>query len=166
MNDRSMWVIPANKWHAKVYNNWLVFGIFKAPVAGYQENLCHYWRVVVFWSWWTRLIVWLIERKTLEDPTNREHKLPPVIPICSLVIVGLFAWALYDTHPFMLATVLFVGIPLLTVVFLFLAYMAYEKYDDYKHGDATPNLLLEVVLAKKHKICPLITVEEELSDSN
>lgn len=157
---RDTWTIPATRWHAKAYNKWIPLSMYKRPHRGYQENLCHYWRVVLFWSWFTRFSSWFFEAKTWDDPSNRDSKIPAAIYVIPAIAVVGWTLAIFANHPMPLAAILWLGIPLLAFGTIVGGFWAFGKYEDYKYGDASPNIFFERAMAKKHKICPFIEIEE------
>lgn len=60
MTTRGTWVVSQDSWHYKLYKTWLDYG--GSNPSSYKENLCHYWRVVIFWA----LARWFVNREFKE----------------------------------------------------------------------------------------------------
>jgi hypothetical protein len=172
MTERKTWVIPADKWHARIYRAWRKVGTIKAN-SNYSENLCHYWRVVIFWAPVTIFCKWFFFNKTPKRPYNYNDDVPPAMWVALIGVFGGFAGALYTSMTWQGATAVLFGIPALFMGVILVA----VKWDERKQrirreqrlglrntetstkSERQPNLLFEVLRAKKHKICPLIEIE-------
>jgi hypothetical protein len=68
--------VRPHTWHARVYRYWHNHAEFKT--TGYQENLCHYWRVITFWG----PLSWVLY--------GRIARVPIWVPILIAQTVGMF----------------------------------------------------------------------------
>jgi hypothetical protein len=169
--ERKTWVIPKHKWHARLYRAWRSVATVKATDS-YQENLCHYWRVVIFWAPVTIFCKWFFFNKTPKRPHSYDE-VPPVmwLGIASIPLVFI-GWA-YATMTWQGATATIVGVPAFIAALIFgveaLVERSNRRQREEFHAilngegpekvEKQPNLLIEVLRAKKHKVCPLIEIE-------
>lgn len=171
MTERKTWVIPADKWHARLYRAWRSVATLKADDK-YMENLCHYWRVVVFWAPVTLFCKWFFFGKTPKRQ-NPHDDIPPVMYVVAFGGTLIVIIMCYSQMTWWGATLNILGWPLLFLS-LIVGIIKLSDWHDEKERqkfraryygeedpepEKQPNLLFEVLRAKKHKVCPLIQVE-------
>lgn len=161
---RSTWTIPQNRWHARIWAYWHEIAFFKNK-RRYTENLCHYWRVVLFWGPVMAFFNWFLAGGKPSDPRNREDKVPPVFFLAFGLILGTWGAIAFSVGSIALGATIFVGGPLGLAATIAGAVFVAGKIDDYQrdrmYGDAPkePNMAWEYIKAKKHRVCPIIEVE-------
>lgn len=194
MTERSTWVIPTDTWHAKMYRQWLKFGKFKNPTyylnymdeEPYRENLCHYWRVVLFWAP-INLVGWYLFSSRSFEPSDdkrpsqspqavrlSETRIPRAVVAFIVSCFTFFIVDVYMNNPAWKATAYLIGTPVLLALFCTTVYtgvylwenrpVKYAKSDsDLDHTHERRSLAREFLAAKKARICPFIEIEQERS---
>lgn len=137
-------IIKTNSWHYRWYSYWLKHGGIESPV---QENLCHY-----SWGAAQAPLTWLGERL----PTRLLERL--CIVAYAVFLVALVVY-LAVFHPLILAAM--VGcIVAAVVVGVMVGFLAVFLERRELEVPGTVKLLAAYVVAKKRRVCPLITFEE------
>ena len=140
--------IHTDSWHYRLYAYWLRLSGGNKP--GYQENLCHYMRVLVLWA----PARWV--RESEAHIPNRVIGLLLVSPLA--FVLGLIAFTyprLFITSVLYLASGMVAGV---AVVITAYALRAMYRSRVLKIP-GTVRLLAAYAVAKKRRICPFITFE-------
>lgn len=142
--------VERTSWHFRWYSYWLQTG--RANSLGYRENLCHYVRVLVFWA----PITW-IDQHTVWDWGKLVLALMLLYGagwIGLLIVLAILAklWLV------LLSVSVFLGVVLSGSLAVLSAKALHRKRPSIP---GTVKLGAAYVMAKKHRICPFITFDDE-----
>jgi hypothetical protein len=158
--QRKTLAISSDSWHGRRYLKWRKeYGIYKK--YNYRENLCHYIRIVLFWSF----VDWFIL-----PPKSNDKKIPPIYWLMGLVILAGFITACVVYPVTMAITVgAMILVSLIAAGIAVLVTRHKEKQlasPSNRQEDLTPKdpsffkVVWEWLVSKKHKVCPYIEVEK------
>ena len=145
--------IRTDSWHYRWYMYWLAHG--RGVVPGYQENLCHYIRVLLFWAPGT----WIDQHSYWDWEKLSKRVALSVLGLYILSGVALLVAtsAVTQTTRFLMATGSLIG--LLTCIGMMIATVRTVRTRQIGIP-GTVKLGARYVVAKKRRICPFLTFEE------
>lgn len=167
--DRGVLKISRHSWHGRVYLNWKDRAEFKNTSA-YQENLCHYVRVVLFWA----PINWFLKRDFYIERADA-HVPPAGFAIAAVLLAVLIFCGITEpigTGLVVLGVIAFIAA--MIGLFVFIDYLKerkeqkrWEEMERRMDPDYVPQkekdegffkVIWRFLAAKKGKICPFIVV--------
>lgn len=143
-------IIDIHSWHYRWYAYWLKEG--RGTTPSYQENLCHYVRVLLFWA----PVTWIDQHTTWDWGKLSERA---TLALLFLFIVGACGYALIvaavtQTTKFLLGVGSFGAlVGCLGLVVLSVKTLQGKQLE----VPGTVKLAGAYVLAKKRRVCPFIT---------
>ena len=124
MTARQTLVLSEDSWHVKVYRFWQKHGELKTAKNGYQENLCHYWRVVMFWA----PINWFFDYQI----AGVEWLLPFTITLFVAAIATITAFLVLATTATLFALAVVIGVAILFGLIIFTGLWAQDHPKQWK----------------------------------
>lgn len=153
--------IKTDSWHYRWYAYWLERGRGNKP--HYQENLCHYVRVLLFWAPMT----WLDQTYDAAARSKRVGvALVLLIGAAYVGLIGLLLTLLGIDYPvqFLMALGSLAGLIVTLAMLYYLGrfILTHRLPRPPTFGiPTTTRLIAACAVAKKHRICPFITFEGE-----
>lgn len=153
-STRKTIVASGKSWHGRLYRYWLRHGFqaseYQDPAR--KENLCHYVRVVLLWSWLT----WLFRT----SPKKHLRWLRPWMPVAlgSLILaitISAMRWP-QGTWDVLMALILMLALMAGMVLLSVGLAAGLIGAEQALKGDGFVLVLRNYVSAKKAKICPYI----------
>lgn len=143
-------VISTNSWHYRWYTYWLAQG--RGISERYQENLCHYVRVLLFWAPMT----WLDQHTSWDWGKLSQRTLSVFLVFALLGTVSLYVVvaAVTQTTKFLMAIGSLGG--LLAVIGLLILSVK-TMQGKRLEVPGTVKLAVGYAVAKKRRICPFLT---------